>query len=138
MTELFPFQYILTSATPPRCHTPLDFFCQFLRGVNVNYHAKFGGPSLKNDLVMLILIYTHKCHAPQVPPEIILTLLDLPDLPDWQYLYQSISRKGKVNFNGFPIFPINWVHIYQSISDTEQTYLNEYPIYLLLRAGKNS
>ena len=69
---------------------------------------------------------------------IILTLPDLPDLPDRKYLYQSISGKGKVNFNGFPIFPINWVHIYQSISDTGYTYLNQYPIYLLLRAGKNS
>ena len=65
--------------------------------------------------------------------EIILTL---PDLPDWKYLYQSISRKIKVNFNGFPIFPLNWVHIYQSISDTGYTYLNQYSIYLLLRAGK--
>ena len=48
--------------------TPLlKFFCQLLRGVNVNYHAKFGGPNLKNDWVMPILVYTHKCHAPKVP-----------------------------------------------------------------------
>ena len=58
--------------------------------------------------------------------EIILTL---PDLRDRKNLYQSISEKGKVNFNGFPIFPINWVHIYQSISNTEYTFFNEYPIY---------
>ena len=64
--------------------------------------------------------------------EIILTLPDLPDLPDWKYLYQSIFERGKVNFNGFPIFPINWVHIYQSISDTEYKYLNGYPIYFSL------
>ena len=36
---------------PPRNHTPLDFL-PILVGANVNYHAKFGGPSLKNDLVM--------------------------------------------------------------------------------------
>ena len=33
------------------------------RGINVNYHDKFGGPSLKNDWVMPILVYTHKCHT---------------------------------------------------------------------------
>ena len=69
-------------------------------------------------------------------PEIILTLPYLPDLPDLKYLYQSISEKGKVNFNGFPIFSINWVHIYQSISDTWYTYLNKYPIYLLFNFNK--
>ena len=64
--------------------------------------------------------------------EIILTLPDLPDLPDRKYLYQSISKKGKVNFNGFPIFPINWVHIYQSISNTEYKYLNGFIYFSLL------
>ena len=38
------------------CHIPFGNFCQFLWGVNVNYHAKFGDPSLKNDSVMPILI----------------------------------------------------------------------------------
>ena len=27
-------------------------------------HAKFGGPSLKNDQVMPILVFTYKCHTP--------------------------------------------------------------------------
>ena len=43
--------------------TPLLIFCQILQGVNVNYQAKFGGPSLKIYLVLSILVYTHKYHA---------------------------------------------------------------------------
>ena len=57
-------------------------------------------------------------------------------MPDRKFFHQSISEKGKVNFNGFPIFQINWVHTYQSISDTGYTYLNEYPIYLLFNFNK--
>ena len=45
--------------------------------------------------------------------EIILTLANLPKLPNRKNLNQSISEKEEVNFNGFPIFPINWVQIYK-------------------------
>ena len=45
-----------------KCHALL-IFCQILQGVNMNYQAKFGGPSLKIYLVLSILVYTHKYHA---------------------------------------------------------------------------
>ena len=35
-------------------------------------------------------------------------------MPDRKCLYQSVSGKGKVNFDGFSIFSVNWVHIYPS------------------------